>query len=176
MSVRVASLGGLPSDGGGKLPPVLHRGFLPFFLHGLVEYAAGAFLIVAPFVLGYEDGLATGASIVLGIAILGVAAATDSPAGLNRTIPVKAHVALDFVVVALLVASPFLLGFSDEDTPTAVFIALGVAHLLITISTRFLAGEADQRPAGDDEPGARDEPQPDELVPPQQERGERDTP
>ncbi|MBA3347719.1 MAG: hypothetical protein H0T13_04080 [Actinobacteria bacterium] len=157
---------------------MLHRGFLPFFLHGLVEYAAGVFLVVAPFVFGYDDGLATGASIVLGIAILGVAAATDSPAGLNRTIPVKAHVALDLVVVALLVASPFLLGFSDEDTPTAVFIALGVAHLLITISTRFLrsAEDADEHPAGDHEQGSAEQAYADELVPSQEQRREPDTP
>lgn len=157
---------------------MLHRGFLPFFLHGVVEYAAGAFLIVAPFVLDYEDGLATGASIVLGIAILGVAAATDSPVGLNRTIPVKAHVALDVVVVALLVAAPFLLGFSDEDTSTAVFIALGVAHLLITISTRFLrsAEDADQGATGDDERSTAEQAQPDALVAAQQQYGEADAP
>ena len=157
---------------------MLHRGFLPFVLHGLIEYAAGIFLIVAPFLFGYEDGLATGASIVLGVAILGVAAATDSPAGLNRTIPVKAHVALDLVVVALLIASPFLLGFSDEDTPTAVFIGLGVAHLLITISTRFLrsAEDADQSSAGDHEPGTAEQTYADELVPAQEQRREPDAP
>ena len=145
---------------------MLGRGFLPFFLHGLVEYAAGAFLIVAPFLFGYDNGLATGSSIVLGIAILCIAAASDSPAGLNRTIPVKAHVALDLVVVVLLVASPFLLGFSDEDVPTALFISLGVAHLLITIATRFLpsAEDADERPSGDDERGAAEKPDADELV------------
>ena len=157
---------------------MLHRGFFPFFLHGVVEYAAGIFLVVAPFLFGYDDGLATGASIVLGIALLGVAAASDSPAGLNRTIPVKAHVALDFVMVALLVAAPFLLGFSEEDTPTAVFIALGVAHLLITIATRFLpsAKEPDQGAAGDDEQGAAEEAYADELVPPQEQRREPDAP
>lgn len=126
----------------GKQQAVLRQGFLPLLFHGLVEYAVGAFLVAAPFLFGYEDDYAVGGSIVLGIAILGAAAATDSPVGLSRTIPIKAHVALDLAVVVVLVALPFLLGFSDETTPTAVFIVLGVAHLLVTIATRFLPEHA----------------------------------
>jgi hypothetical protein len=41
------------------------------------------------------------------------------------------------VLAALLVALPFIAGFSGETAPTAFFIVLGVAHLLITIGTRF---------------------------------------
>ena len=44
---------------------------------------------------------------------------------------------LDYVLAGLLIALPFVAGFSDETEPTAFFIALGVAHLLITIGTRF---------------------------------------
>ena len=47
------------------------------------------------------------------------------------------HVLLDYALAAILVAAPFLFGFSDETAPTAFFIVLGVAHLLITIGTRF---------------------------------------
>ncbi len=53
------------------------------------------------------------------------------------SIPVSMHVLLDFVLAGALLAAPFLFGFSDETTPTAFFIVLGVAHLLITIGTRF---------------------------------------
>ena len=41
----------------------------------------------------------------------------------------------------MLIAAPFLFGFSDESAPTAFFIVLGVAHLLITIGTRFRAAK-----------------------------------
>ena len=40
-------------------------------------------------------------------------------------------------LAAILIASPFLFGFSDEDEPTAVFIGGGVLHLLISIATRY---------------------------------------
>jgi len=39
----------------------------------------------------------------------------------------------------VLIAAPFLFGFSDESSPTAFFIIIGVSHLLITIGTRFKA-------------------------------------
>ncbi len=117
---------------------MLRQGFIPFFVHGVIEYAAGALFVAAPFLFGFDSTAATAVSIVIGVVILVVAASTDSPAGLSRTIPVKAHVALDLVVAAGLIAAPFLFGFSDETNPTVLFIVLGVVHLLLTIATRFL--------------------------------------
>jgi hypothetical protein len=57
-------------------------------------------------------------------------------------IAVSVHVVLDYFVVVLLIAIPFIFGFSDEGAPTAFFIALGVTHLLVTIGTRFVRPEA----------------------------------
>jgi hypothetical protein len=37
----------------------------------------------------------------------------------------------------MMIAAPFLFGFSREGAPTAFFIVLGVVHLLVTIGTRF---------------------------------------
>ncbi|MGI9113138.1 MAG: SPW repeat domain-containing protein [Gaiellaceae bacterium] len=121
---------------------MLRQGFIPFFVHGVIEYAAGALFVAAPFLFGFDSTAATAVSIVIGVVILVVAASTDSPAGLSRTIPVKAHVALDLVVAAGLIAAPFLFGFSDETNPTVLFIVLGVVHLLLTIATRFLPRDA----------------------------------
>jgi hypothetical protein len=46
----------------------------------------------------------------------------------------------------VLIASPFVFGFSDDGTATAFFIVLGVAHLLITIATRFVNEPRERRP------------------------------
>ena len=115
----------------------MRDGPIPLFAHGVVEYLAAAVLIVAPFVLGFDSGSATALSIVLGVVILAIAAATDGPTSLVNQIPRPAHVALDYVLVVVLIALPFLAGFSGETAPTAMFIVLGVAHLLVTIGTRF---------------------------------------
>lgn len=116
---------------------MLRQGPIPRFLHGMIEYAAGVLLIVAPFLFGFDSDAATAVAIVGGVVVLIVAASTDGPTSLVDSIPVAVHVLLDYALVGLLLASPFLFGFSGESAPTAFFIALGVAHLLITIGTRF---------------------------------------
>lgn len=118
---------------------MLRQGPIPRFLHGAIEYAAGVLLIAAPFVFGFDSSAAVAVSIVAGVIVLIVAASTDGPTSLVNSIPLAAHVLLDYALAALLVASPFLFGFSGESAPTAFFIVLGIAHLLITIGTRFTA-------------------------------------
>ena len=116
---------------------MMRQGPIPFFLHGMVEYVAAAVFIAAPFLLSFDSGAATARSIIIGVVVLAIAAATEGPTSLVNQIPTAAHVALDYVLVVLLIALPFLAGFSDETAPTAFFIVLGVVHLLITIGTRF---------------------------------------
>ena len=120
---------------------MLRQGPIPRFVHGVVEYLAAALLIVAPFLLDFDSGAATAVSIVSGVAVIIIAASTDGPSSLVDSIPIAAHVLLDYALVAVLIAAPFLFGFSGESAPTALFIGLGVAHLLITIGTRFRAAE-----------------------------------
>ena len=117
---------------------MLRQGPLSRALHGLIEYGAAVVAIIAPFILGFTDnGAATAASIIIGVAVLFIAATTDGPTSLVNSIPIPAHLLLDLVLAAVLVASPFLFAFNDESAPTTFFIVLGVAHLLITIGTRF---------------------------------------
>ena len=56
-------------------------------------------------------------------------------------IPARAHAIAEYVAGAVLIAAPFLFGFSDEGRPTAFFIVVGVVHLLLTIGTRFLPAQ-----------------------------------
>ena len=121
----------------------MREGPIPLVVHGIIEYAGGSLLIAAPFLLSFDSGTATALSIVVGVVVLGLAAATDGPTSLVNQVPRPAHVALDYVLVVLLIALPFLAGFSDETTPTALFIVVGVAHLLVTIGTRFRSEPAE---------------------------------
>lgn len=113
----------------------------------MLEYAAGVLCIVAPFLLTFQAGAAKAASIVLGLVFLFVAAISESPVSLIKQLPMPAHVALDYVVVVVLVAVPFVFGFSQESNPTAFFIALGVVHLLVTVATRYARREPERSPA-----------------------------
>ena len=118
---------------------MLREGPIPRFMHGVIEYAAGVLLIASSFLFGFEDSAATALSIIAGVLMLVIAASTEGAGSLVDSIPVSVHVLLDYALVAVLVASPFLFGFTDESAPTAFFIVLGVAHLLVTIGTRFKA-------------------------------------
>jgi len=116
---------------------VLRDGPIPRFVHGLAEYVGGAIMVAAPFVLGFDSGAATALAIVLGVLAIALAASTDGPTSLVNSVQLQLHVLLDYLLAALLIASPFVFGFSDEGAATAFFIAVGVLHLLITIGTRF---------------------------------------
>jgi SPW repeat-containing protein len=123
---------------------VLRQGLVPPFAHGLLEYGAGVLLVAAPFLLGFDSDAATAIAIIAGLGVLVLAAATASSTGLAKVIPLGVHVLLDLAVVAVLVAAPFLFGFSDDGAATAFFIVLGVWHLLLTIATRFKPGAAER--------------------------------
>jgi VIT1/CCC1 family predicted Fe2+/Mn2+ transporter len=116
---------------------MVKQGPIPAFIHGLWEYIAGIALIAAPLVLNYKSGSATAASIVLGVLLIFLTATTSSSTSLVNQIPLPVHILLDYALAAVLIASPFLFGFSSESKPTAVFIAGGVFHLLFSIGTRY---------------------------------------
>jgi hypothetical protein len=124
---------------------VFKQGPLPAFAHGVIEYLAAALLIAAPFLFAWESGTATAVSIVAGVAVLIVTASTALPTGLIKSIPVQAHAVIDFLFALVLIAAPFLFGFSDDGTATPFFIVYGVVHLLVTIATRFVHDDRAQR-------------------------------
>jgi hypothetical protein len=124
---------------------MVKQGPIPAFLHSLIEYVAGVGLIAAPLLLDYDSGAAKAASIILGVLVLFLVATTTSTMSLINQIPLSMHIVFDYVIAAILIASPFLFGFSDESTPTAVFIAAGVVWLLLSIGTRYRKEETPAR-------------------------------
>jgi hypothetical protein len=124
---------------------VLRQGLIPPFAHGLLEYGTGVLLLAAPFLFAFDSDAATAIAVLAGLGVIALAASTASSTGLAKVIPLGVHALLDLVVVAFLVAAPFLFGFSDEGAPTAFFLVLGVWHLLLTIATRFKPSAAEVR-------------------------------
>jgi hypothetical protein len=115
----------------------LRRGSVPLPLHGLIEYGIGVLSIAAPFLFSFETDLATVVSILIGAAVLVLAVVTAAPTGLVRSLPLDSHIVLDYVLAVVFVASPFVFGFTDDGPALAYFLVLGVAHLLMTVLTRF---------------------------------------
>ena len=46
---------------------MLRDGPIPLSLHGAIEYVAGVLFIVAPLLLDYDSGTATGVSVAVGV-------------------------------------------------------------------------------------------------------------
>jgi hypothetical protein len=124
---------------------MVKQGPIPAFAHSLVEYLAGVALIAAPLLLDYKHGAATAISIVLGVLILFLVATTTSTMSLINQVPLSMHIVFDYVIAALLIASPFLFSFSGESTPTGVFLAAGVVWLMLSIGTRYREEETPAR-------------------------------
>ena len=119
------------------------RGPIPPLAHGLLDYLFAALLIAAPFVVGFDADAATALSIAAGVAFLLLGAFTAWTTGIVRSVPPVAHAMLDYALSVLLIALPFLAGFTDDGGASAFFVVAGVAGLLLAVATRYL-------PSGED--------------------------
>lgn len=117
---------------------MLRSGPIAFFVHGILEYLAAVASFAAPSLFDFSDSASTW-SYIVGVAFVLIALIADGPSGVTARIPIAVHVALDHVLAAALIASPWVLGIRGQEAPTRWFITLGVAHLLLTIGTRYIS-------------------------------------
>jgi hypothetical protein len=94
-------------------------------VHGYLDYAVGALLIAAPWLLGFaEGGAETWVPVILGAGAILYSLMTDYELGVARGISMGTHLTLDMMSGFLLAASPWLFGFAD---------VVYVPHLLLGI-------------------------------------------
>ena len=110
---------------------------LPAWFHAIADYAvAGTLIVVAAAVGGSTEAVAAG--VVIGVVVLVVSMLTKYPLGVVKVLPFTIHSAGDYLAAALLVLSPFALGFNNSDTGlTAFYIAAGVAVLAVSLTTNY---------------------------------------
>ena len=109
--------------------------FLSTRVHGMMDYATGGLLIVAPWLFGFADGSAAQwLPIVLGAGIILMSLLTDYELSISRIIPMGAHLAVDGLGGALLAVSPWLFGFADRTYWPHLII--GIAEVGLSLVTR----------------------------------------
>lgn len=125
-------------------PPVrsdrrrVQRNSIPFGVHVLIEYGIGILTILSPFIFSFDDSAGQVVAVLVGAGILVLAVVTDAPTGLAKTLPAASHVVLDYILGLVLLVTPFVFGFSGDDTPaTAYFIVLGVGYIVFAVLTRY---------------------------------------
>lgn len=110
---------------------------LPAWLHAIADYAVALTLIVVALVVG-GSGLAVASGVTVGAVVLVVSMLTRYPLGVVKVLPFQVHSAGDYLAAALLIGSPFALGFTSSDRGlTIVYIAAGVAVLGVSLITNY---------------------------------------
>ncbi len=113
---------------------------LPAWLHAIADYAVAITLIAVAFAVG-GSGKAVAAGVVIGAVVLVVSMLTRYPLGVIKVLPFKVHSAGDYLATALLLASPFALGFTHSDRGlTIVYLGAGVAVLAVSLITNYQYG------------------------------------
>ena len=109
--------------------------FIPTRVHGVLDYLTAGVLIAAPALLGFrKHGMQSWLPMALGVGTIGYSLLTDYELGLFKIIPMPVHLALDAANGALLAASPWLFGFSEEVS--APHLGLGLFEIAVTASSQ----------------------------------------
>ena len=94
-------------------------------MHGMEDYAVGVLLIAAPWIFNFADGTAAQwVPIAIGVAILGLSMLTRYELGVYGLIPMPMHIMIDAGAAVLLIASPWLFGFSGRVYLPHVIVGL----------------------------------------------------
>lgn len=102
--------------------------------HGILDYSTAGAMIAMPRMLGFSKqttNLMTGA----GAAIVGMSLLTRYPMGLVRVLPMKAHLAADAALDAVLIREGNRLGKKEPRARNAL-MGMAIAGTLATLFTR----------------------------------------
>jgi hypothetical protein len=115
--------------------------FIPTKFHAPLDYIVGAVLIAAPWIFQFSDeAAATAISILLGIGLIAYSLFTNYELGVWKVAPMAVHNLIDIVAGAFLVVSPWLFGYSDDANIWVPFVVIGVAAILLGLTTKQQGG------------------------------------
>lgn len=108
---------------------------IPTRIHGMIDYATGAVLILAPYLFGFADGTAAQwLPMVLGALIIVMSLITNYELSVVKVVPLPTHLVLDIAAGVLLAASPWLFGFADRIWWPHLLV--GVMEVVVASLTR----------------------------------------
>ena len=114
------------------------RGPLPLRMHALMEPLAAIVLIVGPWLFGFKDiESLTIVSVAAGAVMLLSGGMTRWRWSLAKVIPLREHFMTDLLPGIVLIASPFVAGWSGRGDATRFLVIMGVIELLATSLTHW---------------------------------------
>lgn len=114
--------------------------FLNPKVHGYLDYAVILLLFIAPSLFNFVGEAAT-VSYVLGVVYLGMVLATAYPLGIFKLIPFTVHGAVELILSPLLIAMPWLAGFSYDSSARYFYVAAGIALFFVWLVTDYKAAD-----------------------------------
>lgn len=103
--------------------------------HGVMDYTLGVFLLVSPWLFGFND-VSTAATlnmVVIGVLVLGLSLITDYPLGVLKLVPFPIHGIIEASTAVFLLASPWIVGFTQ---------VLPARNIALIAAVLWLAGVA----------------------------------
>jgi hypothetical protein len=107
-------------------------------VHGVLDFVVVVLFALAPTVLQLSGVPATLSYSLAGVHLL-VTLLTDFPVGALKIIPFPIHGWIELVVAPTLVACPWVLGFSSDQTATVFYIVFGGIVFLTWLITDYKA-------------------------------------
>ena len=110
---------------------------IPPSAHGATEMCAAPAVMAAPFLLGFGVA-ATVATVLVGVALLGLALQTEEGGQIGRAVPLAAHAGFDYALALAALLSGVGIGLITGEWYATVFlVGVGAAQVALTASTRF---------------------------------------
>ncbi|MEL7480625.1 MAG: hypothetical protein AAGJ29_03615 [Pseudomonadota bacterium] len=115
--------------------------FIPATLHGFLDYAVAATLVAGPVLLGFQ-GPALMLAAAGGIGLFLYSLITDYSTSVQKILPFWLHLVIDFVAALVLIAAPYLFGFTGIEKLFYLVIGISVAAVVIVTNTDTRQAEA----------------------------------
>ena len=107
-------------------------------VHGYLEYLVVVAFLAAPTVLGFT-GLPAQLAYAIGVVHLVVTLLTAFPLGAVKLIPFPVHGVLELIVAVVLLALPWLAGFTAQRPAQLFFVVAGAIIGLVFLTTDYKA-------------------------------------
>ncbi len=103
---------------------------IPSKVHAALDYLMGILLIASPWLFGFSEvPAAMWLMVILGAGAIVYSLITDYELAALRSLPLRAHLALDAISGGLLAVAPWLFGF--DEYVFWPFVILGMTELIV---------------------------------------------
>ena len=110
--------------------------FLNPTVHGVVDYALGALLLLAPLLFGFT-GVVAILCYVLGAGHISYSLITRYPLSILKLIPFPVHGVIESVAAVVLLAAPWLFDFAHDALARNFFVVNAIAVGIVVAVTRY---------------------------------------